>query len=46
MQQGEHAVYLALIVPADLVMSRQMLRGVKKRAEAASRSTPPRGAYC
>jgi hypothetical protein len=30
------AVYLALIVPADLVMSRQMLRGVKARAEATS----------
>jgi hypothetical protein len=32
------AFYVAAIVPADLVMSRQMLRGVRERAE---RTTPP-----
>jgi hypothetical protein len=30
-------LYLALVVPADFVMARQMLRGVKRRAE---RTTP------
>ena len=30
------AFYLAVIVPADFVMSRQMLRGVKARAEATT----------
>lgn len=31
--QWVEAFYLALIVPADFIMSRQMLRGVKERAE-------------
>lgn len=30
------ALYLAALVPADLVMSRQMLRGVRARAEATT----------
>ncbi|MGY1781961.1 hypothetical protein [Geodermatophilus sp. SYSU D01036] len=30
------ACYLAVIVPADFVMARQMLRGVRARAEATT----------
>jgi hypothetical protein len=32
------ACYLAAVVPADFVMSRQMLRGVKQRAERSARA--------
>jgi hypothetical protein len=35
------AVYLAAILPADFVMSRQMLRGVKTRAEATTAADHP-----
>jgi hypothetical protein len=28
------AIYLAMIVPADFVMARGMLRGIKRRVEA------------
>ncbi len=34
------AFYLAVIVPADFVMSRQMLRGVKARAETTGARAP------
>jgi hypothetical protein len=30
------AFYLGVVVPADFVMSRQMLRGVRRRAEATT----------
>jgi hypothetical protein len=32
------AVYLAMIVPADFIMARQMMRGVKRRAEGTTRA--------
>ena len=31
------ALYLGLIVPADFVMARQMMRGLKSRVESANR---------
>ena len=36
------AVYVGALVPADFVMSRQMLRGVKARAEAQRKEPPCR----
>lgn len=32
------AVYLAVIVPADFIMARQMMRGVKRRAEGTTQA--------
>ena len=35
------AFYLAVIVPADFIMSRQMLRGIKERAERTTAGDLP-----
>ncbi|HET9443084.1 MAG TPA: hypothetical protein VFO65_07155 [Acidimicrobiales bacterium] len=37
------ALYLATVVPADFMMSRQMLRGVKARAEGTGEDVSPAG---